>query len=262
MAAAVVTGAALLRDEADPALERRAAVAGYIAEINMTQQVLAAQLERVREAYAELRLTTRADPRRSARVEAAVATLVDLRARIASLAAPAEARRLRAALLGLVDVQLGLAREVAGMAAYLPAQGTANRRLTAASRRLLGRIRAASTAAAQQDALARYRQVLEQAAATLRRTPAPQVLAPVRTGELARLERLAGLVDRLDEALENGDPAEIDLLFRRFLQASTDTGTTPARRRAVVAFNRRIADITSRRTKLGAELRRLDIVLR
>lgn len=259
---AALIAVALVRDDADPVAERRAVVTRYLAEVNMTQQTLAAELQRVQEAYRGLRLTGRPEPGRREQVGVAVATLVDLRARVAALPSPPEADRLRALLLRLVDLQIGLAREVAGMATYLPAQGRVSRLLTAATNRLLEKLRAASTAGAQREAFGEYRRALDQVLAMLRSTTAPQVLAPVRTGELARLRRLRGLVGRIDRALEAGKPAEIDLLFRRFVQTSTDTGTTPARRRAVVAFNRRIGAITAERAKIAAEVRRLDIELR
>lgn len=262
VAAAVVTAADVFRDDTDPVAERRAAASGYIAEVNMTQQVLVVELHRVSKAYRELRLDLRDDPARREAVEAAVTTLSGLRARLAALVAPPEARRLRSAILRLVDIQVALAREVAGMVRYLPTQGTVNRRLTAATKRLLAKLRSTSTARGQRDALAEYRDVLEEAAGTLRRTESPRVLAPVRAGELARLRRLRGLVARLDQALEAGKPAEVDLLFRRFIQASTDTGTTRARRDAVLAYNARIAALTSQRSRLAAELRRLDGELR
>lgn len=259
---AALTAVALARDDADPVAERRAVVTGYIAEVNMTQQALAVELQRVQEAYRGLRLAAREEPGRKQQAAAAVATLVDLRARIAALPAPPEAGRLRALLLRLVDIQVALAREVAGMAAYLPAQGRVNRLLAGATSRLVGKLRAASTAAAQREAFVAYRKALAESLETLRGTTAPRVLAPVRAGELARLRRLRALAGRIEVALETGRPAEIDLLFRRFVQASADTGTTPARRRAVVAFNRRIEEITAQRTKLAAEARRLDIELR
>lgn len=257
-----MTGAEVLQGDSDPVAERRAAVARYIGEVNMAQQTLVAELEKVRGVYRRLSLTAKPAPGQLAGAERAARTLVELRGRFAGIPAPREANRLRSSLLQLLDLQAALADEVAGMARYLPLQAAANRRLGVATKRLLRGLRTASATDRQQAAFAEYRRALRQVDGELQRLSAPPVFEPIRTGELDRLKRLDGLLARLDRALEAQRAAEVGLLFRRFVQVSSDTGVTEARREAVVAFNRRIGRIGKQRSSLGAELRRLDAQLR
>ena len=261
---AIAVGAAvvLLSRDDDASAERRQAVSDYIVQVNTTQQTLIVQLERVSLAYRELRLREKADPKQVARVDEAERTLRDLRARLAGLPTPVEARKLRRVLLALVDLQVQLAGEVAGMARYIPVQAAENRKLAAATGKLRDGLRAAKTGAGQREAFEGYRAVLLASVSRLADAAAPAVLEPSRTGEIERLGRLAALAKQLGAALEDEDAENVDLLFPRFVQTSASTGTTPAERAAVVAFNRRLSAIGKQRQAVVAERTRLDLELR
>jgi hypothetical protein len=261
---AIATGVAvvlLARDDDDRTDERREAVADYIVKVNTTQQTLIVELERVSLAYRELRLREKADPKQIARVTEAQQTLRRLRSRLAELPVPVEARKLRRAVLVLLDLQVELASEVAGMARYIPVQAAENRKLAAATTTLRDALGRAKTGAAQRQAFASYRATLLATVDRLEATTAPAVLEPSRTGEIKRLGRLAVLAQQLGDALEDQDAKNVDLLFPRFVQTTASTGTTPAERAAVVAFNRRIAAIADQRQAVLAERTRLDLAL-
>lgn len=262
-AAAVAAGFALTRDDGDDeTAQRRAAISGYIADVNMTQQASILELERVSTAYRELKLGPKVDDEQRRRVEDAEASLRSLRGRLAALETPPEARALRRELLELVDLQIVLATEVAGMVRYLPVQAAEGRRLASATDTLRKRLEDATTGEGQRDAFVVFRRALLESAKALRAARAPEVLEPSRTGEIERLERLAALAQELGGALEDSDTEDVDRLFPRFVQTSASTGTTRAERAAVVAFNARLKRIADERADVVAERSRLDLSLR
>jgi len=262
LAIAIGVAVVLLGRADDETDERRDAVSVYIVEVNTTQQALILELERVSLAYRELRLKEKADPKQLARVNEAARILRRLRSKLAALEAPSEARKLRGAVLGLVDLQIQLADEVAGMARYIPVQAAENRKLATATTRLRVGLGKAKTGPAQHDAFDVYRTALLASVGKLEAAAAPAVLEPSRTGEIKRLARLAALAQKLGAALEDQDAKSVDLLFPRFVQTSASTGTTPAERAAVIAFNRRLGAIGRQRQAVVAERTRLDLALR
>jgi hypothetical protein len=241
---------------------RREAVAGYISNVNRTQQALVLELDRVSTAYRKLRLVAKPDPRQVARLEAAEATLQTLRRRFASVVAPPEAAKLRTKLLELLDLQIAVAREVAGIARYLPLQAAENRRLAAATGRLRLTLDKSSTVAGQRAAFRAYRADLLDVGSALEGLAAPQVLEPTRRAQIARVERLATLAQQFAAALKRQDAREIDRVYRLFVQTSGTTGATRAERAAVTAFNRRLTAIVEQRSAVNAERNRIDRVLR
>ena len=196
------------------------------------------------------------------KVEAAERELRNLRARLATLSTPGEARTLRAELLRLVDLQSELAHEVAGMVRYIPLQAAENRRFVAATKKLRDGLEGAENGAAQRVVFASYRAAMLASAGRLERASAPAVLQPSRMEEIARLNRLAGLAQQLDRALEAEHVEDVNRLFPRLVQTSASTGTTPAERKAVIAFNRRLRGITAQRSVVNAERTKLDLELR
>jgi len=230
LALAVGAAVVLLRDGEDETQARRDAVAAYIVEINQTQQTLIIELTSVSRAYRDLELKERPVPGQLEKVEAAERELRNLRARLATVSTPGEARKLRAELLTLVDLQSELAHEVAGMVRYIPLQAAENRRFVAATKKLRDGLEGAENGAAQGVVFASYRAAVLASAGRLERASAPNVLEPSRKEEIARLERLAGLAQQLDQALEAERVEDVNLLFPRLVQTSASTGTTPAER--------------------------------
>lgn len=260
LASAIVAGAALFRDD-DAADERRAAVAAYIIQVNTTQQALVVELERVNIAYRELELKADPVPGQLSRVEAAKRSLEKLRARFAALRVPPEAAKLHRQLLRLVALQIAFAGEVAGMVGYLPVQAAESRKVVAATERLRGELQKAAGGEAQRGAFETYRQVIRAVVRRLEQASAPAVLEPARTGEIARLKKLDALAAQVGHALEQQRVQDIDRLFAGFVRESAGTGTTPAEREAVIAYNRRVAAISDQRTAVNAERVRLDLEL-
>jgi hypothetical protein len=262
---ALAVGAAVVLlwgDGEDETQARRDAVAAYIVEINQTQQTLIIELTSVSRAYRDLELKERPVPGQLEKVEAAERELRNLRARLATLSTPGEARPLRAEILRLVDLQTELAHEVAGMVRYIPLQAAENRRFAAATKKLRDGLQGAKDGAAQRKVFAAYRAAVLASAGRLERASAPAVLEPSRMEEIARLERLAGLAHQLDRALEAERVEDVNRLFPRLVQTSASAGTTPAERKAVIAFNRRVRGITAQRSVVNAERTKLDLELR
>ena len=248
------------RDDDDG--ERREAVSAYIVEVNTTQQALILQLERVSTAYRKLQLTPDRAPGQLEQVEEAEQTLRELRARLAALVAPAEARNLRSRVLRLVDIQVALAHEVAGMVRYLPVQSREARNVANATERLRDGLSASDTVAAQRQVFAAFEDALRPSVRRLEAASAPDVLEPSRRDEIQRLSRLLAVSKDLRAALERQQAEQIDNLFARFAQTSASVGTTKAERQAVIAFNKRLKEISKQRTAIAAERTRLDLELR
>lgn len=253
--AIVVVGIALLRDDEGDARRaaRQAAVAQYIVEVNQTQQTLVLELERVSAAYRKLRISAKPAPGQVERLEAAVDTLRDLRTEIAAVPAPREARALRRELLQLLTLQVEIAEEVTALARYLPSETLAQQQFAAATRRLRRDLGAADTAAEQDAVFAGYRAELVPIATRLEGTDAPAVVEPSRLAEVERLRALVAIVGRIRGALAERRVKDVEALFAHFARTSGATGTTPAERRAVVAFNERLAAIVDHRKRLNAE---------
>lgn len=259
---AVVVGVVLTREGDDETEERRKAVAEYIADVNTVQQASILALERVGETYRELRLRPEDDAEQLARVREAERTLRETRARLAAVTAPADARGLRRRLLQLLDRQVALAAEVRGMVEYLPLQAREAGDFAAASRRLNSGLAAATTAPAQQAALAAYVRAIDAIAARLERADVPEVLEPSRVEEVRRLRRLVRDARLVSEALAGQDAAEVDRRFREFLRTNADVGTSRAERAAVVAYNRRVGLVADARERVAQERERIDLALR
>lgn len=263
-AVAAASAFLLLRgdDGASRLEERRDAVAGYIKSVNMAQQELAVEVERVGRTYSKLDLKPEAAPRQLAAAQKAEATLEQLRGRLAALPAPVDATVLRAKLLRLVDLQLELAREVTGLVGFLPAQAAAGRELVAVTNDLRRTLAASTTPAAQGTAFERYRRELGAVVSALERADAPAVLAPARRRELTRLRSLGTRAGEIAGALERQEADELQTALAAFVRTSTSTGTSAAQRQAVLAFNRRSREIGRQAQAVATERARLDVQLR
>lgn len=258
LAACVAVGVVLLKGGDDATAARHAAVAEYIVEVNKTQQTLILELEQVNTVYRKLRIQAKPTPGQLARLEASSGTLAKLRAEIGSLPAPPEAVALRAELLKLLDVQIAIAGEVTGLVRYLPLETTAQRQFAAATVRLRKDVSGAGTAADQDAAFTRFRAAILPIAARLERAKAPAVVEPSRVAEVARLRALVTIAEQIRLALAERRVKDVEALFGHFARTSGATGTTPAERAAVIAFNRRLGTIVEQRQRLSKERVRLE----
>jgi hypothetical protein len=253
----------LLRDGGDADTQaRRDAVAAYIVEVNQTQQTLIIELERVSRAYRELDLKGDPTPAELNQVDHVERTLKQLRSRFTSLHVPVEARKLHLELLQLVDLQAAFAHEMAAMVRFLPMQAREHRKLAGATAKLRGALVKKATASTQRTAFEEYRATLGAVVLRLEQAEAPPVLEPARTGDIARLTRLGSLAEEIADALGKQQADRIDRLSRQFVQTSGTTGATRAERNAVIAFNRRLAEIGKQRAAVNAERNRVDLTLR
>lgn len=258
LAAGIAAGVVLLRGSDDANAARHAAVAQYIVEVNKTQQTLILELEQVSRVYRKLRIQAKPTPVQLDRLQTSSETLGELRDKIGALPAPPDAALLRRELLKLLDVQLEIAREVTGLVRYLPLETTAQRQFAAGTRRLRSDLAAAGTAAEQDAAFTGFRASILPIAARLTRAEAPAVVEPSRLAEVARLRALVRIAEQIRVALAERRVKDVEALFGHFARTSAATGTTPAERAAVVAFNKRLASIVEQQQRLSKERVRLE----
>jgi hypothetical protein len=257
VAAAVVGGVVLLRGDGDAKAVRHAAVTQYIVEVNKTQQTLILELGQVSSVYRKLRIQAKPVPGQLDRLEASSGTLAKLRTKIERLPSPAEAAKLRAELLKLLALQVAIADEVTGLVRYIPLETTAQQQLAGATGRLRQELGAAGTAAEQEAAFDSYRTAIAGIATRLSRADAPAVVEPSRVAEIARLRALIEITKEIGRALGERRVKDVEALFGQFARTAAATGTTPAEREAIVAFNRRLKSIVDQRQRLSAERVRL-----
>jgi hypothetical protein len=240
---------------------RRAAVARYIDEVNAVQRGLGIELARVNTIYGRVRrnpgmLSDRVDD--LARGERAMRTL---RSRLDALRPPPEAATLDAEFLRLLSMQVAFAHDVTQLGRYLPALSAEQKKLLASSQQLGRDIESAGDATAQAGAFSRFVASLERVAGRLSQLQAPPALEPGRRRENERVRRLAGLAERIREALESGQAREVEPLLRS-LARTAGAGVTQSERRAIIAYNARLRRIDDQRAVVQKERLRLDRDLR
>ncbi|HKI92161.1 MAG TPA: lipoprotein, partial [Gaiellaceae bacterium] len=100
--------------------QRRRAVTRYIDSVDIQERVMTQQLRSITRIYRAFSGNAAKLRRAAPRFTHAEAALRTLRHRVAGVAAPADARVLRRRLLALVDDEIGLARDIADLAVFLP----------------------------------------------------------------------------------------------------------------------------------------------
>jgi hypothetical protein len=252
---AALGAGAIIRDGDDG---ERDEVAQYIVGVNRIQGGLAGELSRVNRAYASFRAKPTAPARQVAELRDAEQTLELVTQQIEALQVPDGAARLHKELLRLLALQSAFARELTGLAEYIPRLGDAERDLAPAGERVRRELAAATTPVGQARAFGRYSATLERVAASLEGLSAPPVLEPARRAEIERLTRLATLSSELKTAIDEQRAPAIRRLSADISRVASVRGATRAERDAVVAYNDRLKAIGAQRGAVERERRRLD----
>lgn|SRR5262245_12052925 len=250
-AVALVTIASACGGDGEAA-KRRAAVADYVRSVNRVEYRFTPAFRRADDALRSFG-TTRAPAVELRRLRAAATVIDSAGAKLRRITPPREATRVHRSLLRLYDREAALAREVAGMSAFL-----------AHARELLKQTRPASgNGRLTADDLTRYSTRLRRTAAALAVVSAPPVLSSWRDDEVEWLHALSLEAKRLGTALRVNDAHAAGILAVRFRRiAAASPGVTAAQRRAVIGFNSRAKSVQDLRARVADELSNLDKSLR
>jgi hypothetical protein len=254
---AAVIAAALALAGCGGSDDRREEVEAYLLRVNAVSARHAPGLraaERALRAFAAGRLggATQTGLERGARAMTAVHRALE------PIDPPREARALHRDLLVLYARQIGLAREVRSLAAFVPAASRPLDDLRAANAAFDARVRGRPPAAVQAAALGRYAARVDAIAAAL---AAPRVMRRWRDDHVAWLRSVGSAARRLASALRGRDRAATEAAAERFrARSARQPPVTRARRRAVLAYNARVGEIrrlTRRVARERAALERL-----
>ena len=243
--------------------DRRQALADYIREANTAQQRSATAYAEADAALRAFAIDGEAGARSARELEGVVETLAQTRTELGRLQPPPEAAKLHRDTLRLVDGQAALARDLQGLAAYLPDAGEALGAAEAARARLQRSLGASDTAAGQAEAARTYARSAAAAAGDLRALDPPQLLQDWHTRQLVSLGKSRELAEELATALDAGDVKAIETVLGGFGRISREATTTArAQVTAVRAFNRRVRQQRALVAAISREQRRLDRVVR
>ena len=243
--------------------DRRGALTEYIREANMAQQRSATAYAEADAALRAFAIDGEAGARSARELEGVVGTLAETRTEVERLQPPSEAAKLHRDTLLLIDAQAALARDLQGLAGYLPEAGVALGDAEEARVLLQRSLGASDTAAEQAEAARTYARSAAAAAGELRDLDSPDLLDDWHARQLASLRKSRELAERLATALEAGDLKAIETVLSGFGRISREATTTArAQVAAVRAFNRRVRQQRALVAAISREQRRLDRVVR
>lgn len=231
---------------------QRAAVAGYLRQVNRIETQLAAPLSKVtatggqfaQQQHSGGSLTSLLPASEEQALLRSWSQIELLRAHLAGLKTPASALHLRSLLLQVVDGQATLTHELAQLVVFLPGYGQALRPLAPATRRLevalsqqtaFGTAAVAAVYANKAAALRRFQSSLGGVLTKLRKLHPPAVSRPEYTGQLSALEGMSRAAGQLAAALQGGAPGNVQPLLAKFDRAATSNQTTAAQRARIAA---------------------------
>jgi hypothetical protein len=242
--------------------DARSQVNTYIEQANAVQRRSADDLERVNASYQAFARGTLEPEQAAADMARAQRVVRAVRERLADLRPPADARALHRKLVAYLDMNLGMARETARLAAYVPRAIAATAPLARANRRMRAALRAAATPADQAAALDRFARGLGGMLRDLRRLDPPPVLRPAHGDQIARLTSTRSLAVQLHDALVAQDAQGVARLLDRFRSAASDRRPrTKLAARALAAYNRRLQALNGAYADVQREQVRLDRTL-
>ena len=241
---------------ADP---RRDAVNAYFRQVNDVQRQMVSAISRVNIAYRKFS-TKGGLAQEQGQLAAAEQTIRALRARLARLRPPPLAVPIHRDLIRLFDADAGVARELAGMAAFLPAFDKARAPLAAVDRRMRLGLAKSRRPAAQATVLEEYAAGCAAALVRLARLRPPAVLEPTHRSEVALLTSSRSVSLQLARALRRHDAIRLPGLSARFQAiaggADVLTGANEEAL-AIAAYARRVQAIGRLEARIARERERL-----
>jgi hypothetical protein len=251
-AAALAAALFLQRSERDD-------VSSYIREVNEAQETFALRYGSINRAYEQFRLSPAAVEEELPRLRRAARAMTTIRTSVAEIEAPEPAVELRRRLIAFLAMQEAVGHELVAVVEYLPRLETAERPVARANARLASSLQAARTIEAQGEAVGRYARDLTAVVEILAGIDPPALLAPSHNAYVAQLRRYADSSAALERAVASGDRDAIAEATARLREASeAPTGTARAQKRAIEAYNKRVARIRSLGLAVEEERQRLD----
>lgn len=237
--------------------ERRDAVNDYVQRVNALQGRYKGSIARANRAYRAFS-GGRASRRELARLRAAQAGIVAMRAELRQLEPPPDARKLHGDLLEFLHLEQGIALEVTEFEQYVPQVTAALGDLGKLNAAFRSGFAAATTAEEQERVFGDYASSLRRAAARLDRLGAPPALAPWQATEVKRLRRTATAAAGLREALLARDREQIQRQVDAFSAAASETrAQREAQRTAIKAYNARLVRIAKAAARVERDREKL-----
>lgn len=253
---AVVAAAALAGCGGGAKAKRRDDVDRYVRRVNAIQADAAAEWGKAETAVGSLG-TGKLTDKELRGLAAAPPTIRALRSRVATVTPPADARRLHRLLLRLLDLDAGFADDVARFGRYVHDVTPIEARLGAETVRLRDAVRQSHARATEDEALTRYVQALAPLERRLAALRPPTALSPWHREQVVRTRRLVAGARELRLGLRRNDRAEATRGLSTLQAATTQQSVTAADRRAIVAYNARLAQIRRLAAAVATEQTRL-----
>jgi hypothetical protein len=251
--AAAITAALFLRDS------ERDHVSAYIEDVNEVQQRSATRFGSVNQALEQFELSADAAAEDLPELRRAAATLTSLRVQVQRIEAPEDARLLRARLIAFFKQQEAVARELVGVAVYLPKLSKAERPLPAVNRRLRSGLSDTSSLETQANVVQRYARELARVAAALDAIEPPTLLRASHRAYVQQLRSYAAASRALQSGIRSNDQTKVDAAIERLRVASVaPPGAAKAQSAAIVAFNERVTKVNELGLAVEKERRRLE----
>jgi hypothetical protein len=246
-----------------------AALSDYLHRVQTAEGGMAGQLQEVTSANQAFARAKKDDPQLARKLATAERTLRTLRERLAAVTAPPQAAHLRALLLELVDGEIGLAREVRQLAAFVPRYSVALRPLQPASAALKTKLAASAKGAAatkalngaKADALTAYAGTVGSVIETIRPLEPPPAWQPTYEQQFQSLSQLQASALALARAVRANNAQAIPALLHQFDAAAVSNQTVAAQEHeiaAVKAYNGRITRLVRLARAVEKERSRLE----
>lgn len=241
----------------------RKAVSKYIEQVNAVETKLSRPMVDVSKANRDF-ATGKGDPAQvRLRLAKSERTIRTLERRLAALHPPKDARKLHGLLLELVRHEEGLAREVAQLAAFVPAFSSTLAPVGPAGRALKAELNSKQPVAGKAAALEAYGATLGDVLVRLRTVEPPPSSRPVYASQVMTLQRVRKAVTDLALALREKRTKDVAPLLHAFDVAAVANQSVAAQKAqiaAVRAYNARIRKLDTLTIRIARERNRLQRV--
>jgi hypothetical protein len=240
--------------------DRRDAVAAYIDDANAIQRELRVPITGAARVYADFSSGDADLAEVRPRLARSRSLFRTLERRLARLQPPPDARRLHSLLLGLVGAQAEIAREIEGVAGFVPRFEQHRNPLRSAERRLRTALAASRSADADAAALNRYGRDVGAVLRGLAALQPPAVVAAAYQAQVETLAKVRREAAALAKAIRDGNVEVLPTRFRQLAGAARGSQSLAAQRSHIAAvklYNRRISTLSRLERAVNRERSRL-----
>jgi hypothetical protein len=245
---------------------RRHAVAAYVTQVNTIEarlQTPLLEVSRASQAFTKKKANAAAIEKRLTK---AAARIDVLRGRLAALDTPVEATKLRALLVELARREADLAREVAQLAAFLPAYSHTLVPLQASGAQLKAVLAKKGRPVEKAAALDSYTATVDGVLVQLRRLHPPPVSRALYTNQVQALTGVRASTSALAQALRDKKRyKQIPVLLHRFNVAAAANQSLAAQRAQIASvrsYDDRIRELDRLAVRVAKEQTRLEHTIR